>query len=393
MATKQRVPPSIDPVTSGVNAFDDLADAIANPNPARPLRNAIGASGRTFCNLLGATPQAAKDLLGPGTTAAGLLCKPYWDKNAFSPPVPEAPFTGGQCTGNYTVTYSATAEVRSCSTGVVSNTRTRPSGIVGTTFVGPITAVYLEGNTTTDCGFGSYNLIIKSNGGSTSSAFNVFSPTTTGTSQLVVTGFNVSVARVGGGDTCGDPPEELRPGAKPPPTPPAYPSGEEPGTDPDGQPFFFVPPIPSPVPFEPPTDVPAIEPPADPGGGTGGGPSEPPTGTDGGEGSPNGEDDPFDEPPENERWVGACITLTEIPLGTGAIPSSLPERIFAETVGNIRLIFDSLSGSGYDTPIKINAKEVCVWEPVRGLEPTGIRVNLKPGFSYTFKKFSVPKEN
>jgi hypothetical protein len=327
MATKQRIPSPGGNIQGGFNAFDDLADSIAVPDPTRPLRNAIGSAGRRYCNAIGAAPGLYGDILRNTQGVPSLLCKPYWDRNNLSAPVLAAPFTGGQCTGSYTITYSATAEQKSCSTGAVTATRTRASGIVGTTFTGPITEVYLQPNVSTDCGFGSYDIVIKSNGGATNSAFNVFSPTTTGSAQLVVTGFNVSVARVGGGDTCGDAEPELRPGPRPPSNPGAYPTGEEPGVDPDGQPFFFVPPIPPVVPGVDIPDGPVIAPPG--GGGGGGtppGPAEP--------GEPGEGTEPEGEAPDGEEIYAIVVEFLTVPPYARQVEPGLyvsPCRVFLGT--------------------------------------------------------------
>jgi hypothetical protein len=277
--------------------------------------------------LVSATPEAAQGFFPSSFGTFGLLCKPYWDRNDFSEPVPEAPFTGGQCTGDYVVTYSASADQKTCTTGVVNATRNRASGPVGTTFVGPITAVYLRGNVETNCGFGSYDIVIKSNGGATTSSFNVFSPTTTGTAQLVVTSFNVSVARVGGGDTCGNPERDLRPGPRPAPAPTAYPTGQEPGEEPDGSPFFFVPPIPNPITGEDPIEPPVVAPPG--GGGGGGSPPGPAEEGDGDEGT-----EPEGEAPEGKEIYALVVDFLTVPSYAREIETGLfvsPCRVFLGT--------------------------------------------------------------
>jgi hypothetical protein len=63
-----------------------------------------------------------------------------------------------------------------------------------------------------------------------------------------------------------------------------------------------------------------------------------------------------------------------------------------QVVGNARLLFDSLTGDGYDTPVQIRSAGLCLWEPVKGLSPKGVRVNLKPGFEYAVTPYSVAEE-
>lgn len=393
MGTKFRIPNPVDTVAGAVEDFDDLADAIANPDPSRPLRNAIGKAGRSFCNWVAARPKEALEVLtAPASATSSLLCKPYWEgANIGAPRKDTPPFTGGQCSGvRYRVTGTVTRTTSPCSGGTVTSATS--TGIPDIVY-GPI-KIFENDSPLTKCSNTrpegkSWRLEAFNSLGNPVTNLSIVGVANSSTGIISATATFLVEPLDGAADSCGNMPPELRPGPNPPPSP-TFPPGEGPGIDPDGQPFFFVPPEPAPFPDAPPVDIPppVVVPPG--GGDT---PSEPPTGIDGGEGSENGEDDDFGEPPEGERWVGACIRLTTIPAGTGTIPQALPQKIFPEVVGNIRLVFDSLSGGRYDTPIRISSEEVCVWEPVRGLEPTGIRVNLKPGFAYTFKKFSVPKEN
>jgi hypothetical protein len=327
MATKQRIPSPADALTTGINAFDDLADAIANPDPSRPLRNAIGASGRGFCNLVGATPEAARTALGPGFGLGTLVCKPYWDKNNFSAPVEEAPYTGGQCNKLYRIFAQGTADILSCSTGAVTGNRTRARTEFGSPKTGPITAVYLVPGGTTNCGAANFNIRWEGPNVETNGADNFFSPGVSGSSRMEVTGFTVEVVPVDGVDNCGNPGDDLRPGPNPPPNPPSFPPGEEPGVDPDGQPFFFVPPVPPVVPGTDPTDVPPITPP--PGGGGGGtppGPAEP--------GDPDEGVEPEGEAPEGKEIYALVIDFLTVPSYAREIESGLfvsPCRVFLGT--------------------------------------------------------------
>lgn len=371
MATKVGIPSPLDAFTSGVNAFDDLANTIANPPADRPLKGAIGRAGQQYCNYLGRVPGAASGLLGPGLAAGSLLCKPYWDNNGYDAPVAGSPpFTGGQCP----VTYIMEVQRPNGGTWVAADPSTAPGPITGFSVQnmgpGPSGTTQWRG-TFTYAGGSSVRQLNHSEGG---------------------IGLRPRVRRSDAQpDNCGDLPAPLVPGPNPPPTPAPFAPGLEPGVDPDGQPFFYVPPIPPEVPGADPVDPP--DPTGGFGGDGGGGDAPPggPTGEDGGTG--NGGDEDFGEPPEGERWVGCCITITTEPPGLGIIPASLPESIYPEILGNVRLAFDGGGGVGYDTPIQIRQKTTCVWEPVRGMAPTGCRVNVKPGTSYSIRKFSVPEED
>lgn len=105
-----------------------------------------------------------------------------------------------------------------------------------------------------------------------------------------------------------------------------------------------------------------------------------------------GGDDGFGEPPAGRRWVGCCIRLTSYPLNQPPIPGSVPEDVFPQVVGNIRLVFSASGNRQTDTPVRIAAKHVCVWEPVAKLNPVGVNVDLLPGFGYVYTPYSVPLE-
>lgn len=336
-AQKQVVPGRGISVQGAIKAFDDLAQTIANPNPDRPLSNAIGSAGRTYCNYISALPGPASGLLGPGITLGALLCEPYWEKNNYSSPVFKNPFTGGQCAVAYQVNFSATADVISCTTGAVTGSRTRAFGPVGTPRTGPITAVYLEPTIPTACGFGNYNLIIEA-GSPASAAFLAFSPSVTGTSQMVVTGLTVTVTPViPGTDVCGNPTPVVRPGPRPAPTPPAFPSGEEPGSESDGQPYFFVPPIESPWPGDNPFDVPALpeSDTPDPAGQQPGepGPPEDTSGTTPAEG----------EADEGEELVGILVEVLSTPLNANRF-QDVPVNVW-RGIGYLRMGYPGRLGA------------------------------------------------
>lgn len=368
MATKVTIPNPLDVVTGGIDAFDNLAGWIANPPADKPLAAAIGRSGQLVCDFYGATPNPARLIFGTANPAIGLLCKPYYANNGYDGPVPGSPpFTGGQCSTTYIARYND-------GTGIAA---IPPGGITG-----PITEFFQTLLTPLGSGPGGtavFRVTCKNASGQIQTDVGTFN----------AAGFVLSLVRAdSGSDNCGNPPGGAPvPGANPPPTPPAFPSGEEPGVDPDGQPFFFVPPIEPEIPGDDPVPVPA---PTEPGGDS---PSEPPA--DGGEeegvgSGDEGGDTPFDEPPEGERWVGCCVTLDFEESRVGVIPASLPDPVYPRVVGNARLLF---GGGGTDTPVRITSRNFCLWEPVRGLSPTGVRVSLLPDISYTVRKYSVPLEN
>jgi hypothetical protein len=382
MATKVNIPTGLGGVIDNVDAFDDLADTIANPPAGRPLKEAIGRSGQKYCDFYGALPQAAKDLLGPGFAASGLLCKPYWDGAGYDPPEEEASFTGGQCVDvNYQVdgTYECTGLSDGSGCGTTRNFRINLargpiSGMI-VTFSPPEFRVANGGRFST----GAYDTVTF---GSFIAA--EFCAPAGGGNQRAKSAKITSVTRLDGlPDSCGSPPADLVPGDNPPPVP-TFPPGEEPGVDPDGQPYFFVPPIENPVVGGDPVPVPE---PSPDGGGTGGGPTSPPVAGDEQSGTPGDEE--FPPPEDGRRWVGCCIRLTSVPVGTGTVPGTAPETILTQVVGNARLLFDSVSGDGYDTPVQIRSAGLCLWEPIKGLSPKGVRVNLKPGFEYAYTPYSV----
>ena len=380
MATKIPVPTAGGVITGGAKAFDDLAELIKNPPADRPIQAAIGAAGQKYCNFIGALPGNASGLLGLGLPLQALLCKPYWDDNGYDAPQEVVPFTGGQCAICYRVVAEWDFD------GVFGQTQTEG-------MLGPIGGIRVIPN-----GSSSSKIQIFARGRSFSTTNCTFIMGTVGAGWIDISAPGVAANRVtprivsvtptgSGVDNCGNLPGVLEPGDNPPPTP-TFPPGEEPGVEPTGQPFFFVPPIPSPIGDEP-VEVP--EPPYDaPGGGTGG-PTAPPVA--GGDETGGDGDNDFGEPPEGRRWVGCCISLSIIPAGTGTVPGTSPETILTQVVGNARLLFDSASGDGYDTPVQIRSAGLCLWEPVKGLSPTGVRVNLKPGFTFSYTPYSVPEEN
>lgn len=366
-----------------LNNFDDLAETVADPPPNRPFAKAVGEFGQFVCDRYSAAPASfLTDAISPWDD----ICAPYWENQGYDPPTRDIPFEGGQCAGvSYLVTWSITETL--CTTGPVD----RPQA--NKTVVGPIARAKTEinpgSNPTVQFRFGTAGstLPIQGSGSYISPCFaNVTSALDWG---------NFTVTRVDGlPDNCGDPDGPIIPGPNPAPNPGPLPPDTGPSIDIRGNPTLVLPPNI----FVSPTANVGVEIGEINlgGGGAGGGPpSEPLPGDDiPGEGSEEGggETD-FPEPPDGERWVGCCISLTSTPPGLGIIPQSIPQDVYPEVVGNARLRFGVGSVVGHDTPIQLRSKTVCLWEPVRGLQPKGVFVNLKPGFSYTVKPYSVPIED
>lgn len=135
----------------------------------------------------------------------------------------------------------------------------------------------------------------------------------------------------------------------------------------------------------------------DGGGSDGGGPDDAPPAPEPGPELPGGNggfggDDLFGEPPAGRRWVGCCITITSRPTNQPPIPNTPPEDVYAAVVGNIRLVYDAAGSRQTDTPVRIQARKVCVWEAVRKLNPVGVSVDLQAGFGYVYRPYSVPLE-
>ena len=271
MATKYRIP-KLDDIQGGINAFDDLAETIANPPSGRPLRQAIGNAGRLYCDFVGSQPgQAILPWTGQGLVAP-LLCKPYWDDEGYDAPEEVAPFTGGQCEGTgYRATASFVVNVRGAD-DIDLGDFSATVEVFTITYNGPISSASIELRGTGGTG-GTTNLcqLIVTDAGGLRPAITLTSRGNPGRLTNLRPGA-ISFARISGNpDICGDPPGVLGPGSNPPPTP-TFPEGEGPGTEPDGQPFFFVPPIDSPiggdpidVPPQPQPDSPVDDTPTDPG--------------------------------------------------------------------------------------------------------------------------------
>lgn len=292
MATKYRIP-KLDDIQGGINAFDDLADTIANPPAGRPLKQAIGNSGRLYCDFVGSQPgQAILPWSGQGLVAP-LLCKPYWDSQGYDAPVSDVPFTGGQCAQ---VIYSLSGK-RINSDGTVNSNW---SWACDNSARGPIALYRDVFPTQINMGFTYY----WSDGLQYKAQQWTAGPDST--AKITID----TVTRCDGlPDNCGNPPGgSLIPGPNPPPTP-TFPPGEGPGTEPDGQPFFFVPPIDNPIGGDPIDVPPQPDPDPDPPG------DDTPT-------NPGGAGDPEDTgaggessgcAPEGSELTGVFVEIVEFP--------------------------------------------------------------------------------
>lgn len=276
---RQNIPTVIDQIGDGINAFDSFADAIANPPSGQPLKEAAGRAGQRFCDAVGSVPESVRNRLGGSFWTAGLLCKPYWDKNNYSPPVPTGGVIGGQCERAYL--FSSQRRTSTAGFSTTSNTSR----------IGPITGVSK----------------VKNGGGNFIDQYTITGPN--------VVGATVNISYSSGGDTrllgpflpgtmtpdfeCGDGSGTgFQPGQNPPPDPGTYPEGGEPDVDPTGQPYFTIPPLDDPLTPGTPIDIPG-NPLTPPGGGSDPGPPEAgPPGSTG-----DGGDEEGEAPEGEELWA------------------------------------------------------------------------------------------
>ncbi len=372
-----------------IKSFDDFAENTANPPANRPLARAAGELGQSFCDALSARPGT----LTPTFLQSPLkwACQPYWDSKGYDGPVSEPPFQGGQCVG-------APYQVRGEAWNIISSSWTQ-IGNVNTT--GPIRSIEFTkvGGPCSTGGFGPGQVVRMTVTGTDLGGNPIVGTYTSACTPINNSGtdtpyrLNSVVRTSGGADNCGNPPDEFKPGDNPAPDPGPLPPGTGPSFDIRGNPIIILPPT---LEIAPDINIELAPGEFNFGGGTGGGPAEPPLpGEDSpgaGTGVGGGEND-FDEPPDGERWAGCCVTITSSPPGAGSIPQAEPQSIYPRTVGNVRLRFAGADGvNEFDTPLVNRQKTTCVWEPVRGLRPTGVRVNLLPGYSYSYRPYSVPLE-
>lgn len=214
--------------------FDELADAIANPSPSRPMREAVGKQGRAICDALSVVPAWARELPGLQRDVLFATCAPYWDNEQVSPPVSQPPFSGGQCPKSYRVDATTTTFNRA---GEVSLSG---SGLLGF-FTGPIRGIDYDSACSSTIigplapgagGFCAYIL--------TGQGRSFVGGDGNGGLRITIT----SVTPQSGADDCGDPPGVIEPGPNPAPNPPIIPVDERPYLDPVEGPILPIPDLP-----------------------------------------------------------------------------------------------------------------------------------------------------
>lgn len=374
------------------NVLNDGPSALLEPNPGGAVASVAQAIARQSCRRYADDPSGLAESFSVNMEVA---CRPYLDNIGYGQgPQLKKPFEGGQCAGvAYRLQGTLTWDVLICSTGgVVANSEPASTEII---FIGPIVSITPRYFDPGACGNRSFTFDVVHDGGNqTSTAF--FKTNATNRSfNAKFSGSALDATGVGG--PCGSPPPELI-DPVPPPTPGPDTEPYNPGPDIDIDITVNLTPDSlievnlglGPVlinPFggggdggggepglDPDTSPPAPEPGPELPGGNGG----------------FGGDDGFGPPPAGRRWVGCCITITDTPQNASAIPGSEPEDVYPSVIGNIRLVFDAAGNRQTDTPIRILAKYVCVWEPVQKLNPIGVNVDLLPGYGYTYRPFSVP---
>lgn len=362
-----------------VGALDEGPEYIRDGGPDSPI-DAVGLfAARQACKVYANEPGALNDR---PAAAYEKVCRPFLDNIGYgSGPKYGYPFRGGQCPGVlYVVSYSYNV--------ILTNGQTSTNLSNGTVnALGPI--ISMQG-----AGAPAFQTITITTGGGTFQARGGSCPQGC-YRNIRITGI---VRQDGQADTCGNRPIVY--------TEPTAPTAPETGP----RPFVFSPDFN----FDVDVDVdidgriivdigtgPIVVDPfsgGEDGDGGGGGdtpsPPAPEPGPElpGGNGGFGGDDD-FGDPPAGRRWVGCCIRLTGSPISQPPIPNTAPEDVFPQVLGNIRLVCTAAGSRLTDTPVRINARKVCVWEPVAKLNPTAVNVDLLPGFGYTFTPYSVPLEN
>lgn len=364
--------------------LDDLAAAIADPPPTRPFERAVGEFGRTVCDRWSAAADP-----GPGgyPGLVGTVCQPYLDGLGYDSPVEVPPFIGGQCAASYGLSGNVEFDIFIGSTGGTTTGTSDVSGSANLT--GPISAVSFRYDTPGSSGNRRWLMDVTTSAGVVEGYRSFLNPIDT--NAVSNARFTGTLYRGDGlPDNCGNPPGNFEPGDNPAPDPGPLPPGTGPQIDIRGNPVLVLPPNFSLNPnFDIGFDVGEIS--FGGGGGLGDEPPLPGEELPGSNGGAGGADDEFGPPPDGERWVGVCIKISARPIGSGSIPGSEPYDVYPTIVGNARLIFASNSAVGADTAVRVQGKETCLWEPVTGLRPTGIFVNLLPGFTYTRTPYSVPE--
>lgn len=364
---------------------DDTAQKIRDYQPGVSFPQLGIGFTRAACRRYGADPDRV-----PGPVAVGLerICRPYLDSLPEGEgPVVELPFRGGQCAGRYVVDFSFSGSLSGTSTG-----KALMRGPIG----GSRLFERADGGRTFQIFGSGYSPGFVNCGGVATTAPQWFS---IGGMSGGQTGYSGSINGMLACDldNCGNvPPIVTQPKRPVLPVPILIPIILKPDINVDVDVAFNIDgSINFDIGFGPVT----IEPFKNIGSGGGSGGTQPPVSPapepgpqlPGGNGGFGG-DDGFGPPPAGRRWVGCCIRITTYPLSQPPIPGTIPEDVYPAVVGNIRLVFNAAGSRQTDTPIRILAKHVCVWEPVAKLNPTGVSVDLLPGFGYVYTPYSVPLE-
>lgn len=381
------------------NVLQDGPSALLNPNPPGAVPSVAQAIARQACRRYADDPGGLSDDFAVNMET---VCRPYLDNIGYgSGPRLLKPFAGGQCPGGRyrpSGTYVVSCGSLSVPAGTVLN------WTAGNECIGPI-----RGITKSPTGTG-WNILhagtaivqpfSTSNGRPLTVIPRSDAPCSSATTQTQIASaveppLITAMNPISFTDNCGNPPPEITD-----PVPPT-----EPG--PETEPYNPNPDIDIDITVNLNPDSlievnlglgPVIIAPFSGGGGDGGGGVDPDTSPPAPEPGPElpggnggfGGDDGFGEPPAGRRWVGCCITITSTPENASVIATSQPEDVYPGVIGNIRLVFNAAGNRQTDTPVRILAKHVCVWEPVQKINPVGVSVDLLPGYGYTYRPFSVP---
>lgn len=339
---------------------------------------------RVACRRYGSDPSSY-----PSDTALNYerACRPYLeDIGEGSGPGIELPFRGGQCVANYQI--SGTFQTYGGANCAVNAGSTPFNAFLN----GPIKRIYYtNGNNNPPSCSQSPGRLLRAEG-----VDNDIGLASSGAGGLVrVT--NITISRAGGlPDDCGNPtPEVVQPQPPVIVLPPIVPIIIAPDINVDAEVEVN---LDGSINIDIGTGDITIDPfgdNSDGGDGGGGGADDSPPNPEPGPELPGGNggfggDDLFGEPPAGRRWVGCCIRITARPTNQPPIPGTVPEDVYASVVGNIRLVYDASGSRQTDTPVRIQARKVCVWEAVRKLNPVGVSVDLQPGFGYVYRPYSVP---
>lgn len=365
------------------NVLNDGPSGLLDPDPGGAVASVAQAIARQTCRRYAAGVPGLDE-----TTAVNLerVCRPYLDNiGAGEGPKIDLPFRGGQCPG---VTYLVTFQLRRFINGAWTYTNPNQTVATGPVSIGKAAPTDVAGCEAQGL-FAANAAILNGNG--------TIARTLSNQCVDLLPGYIIgAITRTDGqADTCGNPEPDFEPPVPPvEPEPPSEPFNPSPDIDIDIEvnlrPDSLIEvnlgfgPIVIPVFGEggeggepggdPDTSPPAPEPGPELPGGNGG----------------NGGDDNFGDPPAGRRWVGCCIRITGTPESAGVIATSEPEDVYPSVIGNIRLVCNAAGNRLTDTPVRILAKHVCVWEPVPKLNPTGVNVDLLPGYTYVFTPYSVP---